>query len=407
MAKGFGSQLKTSASSYSQTVETPQFNSINAIQDNLLSYIEDIQDPRVPRTQKHFFKDVLVIAILAVIAGAKGWEDMENYGIAKQHWLQEFLDLPNGIPSDDTFRRIFERINPESLEQCLTKWLQSMLSSLAGEIVPIDGKCIRGSYDRNQGVKALHLVTAWASEQRLLLGQLKVESHSNEITAIPALLELLDITGAIVTLDAMGTQYDIIQLIRDKKADYIVSLKGNHPTLFSQVQQWFKTNRANSFQGIKYDSDQRIEKGHHRTEKRSVWAVPLKAFGELYQLERWSGLQTIVIVERIRHLWNKTTSEVQFYLTSLPPDAQRLGRAIRQHWTIENQVHWTLDVIFCEDACRIRSFHSPRNLALLRRLALNALNQETSFKRSLRQKSQQAAMNNDYMITVLNSFCQA
>jgi predicted transposase YbfD/YdcC len=172
--KGFGSQLKTSAISYSQTVKTPQFNSINAIQDNLLSYIEDIQDPRVPRTQKHLFKDVLVIAILAVIA------------------------------------------------------------------------------------EALHLVTAWASEQRLLLGQLKVESHSNEITAIPALLELLDITGAIVTLDAMGTQYDIIQLIRDKKADYIVSLKGNHPTLFSQVQQWFKTNRANSFQGIKYDSDQRI-----------------------------------------------------------------------------------------------------------------------------------------------------
>jgi predicted transposase YbfD/YdcC len=407
MTKGFAPRLKLAVKSQAKRAEKRQLTPLSEIQANLLNYVAELPDPRVQRTQKHLLKDILVISILAVIGGAEGWEDMENYGIAKQQWLEEFLELPNGIPSDDTFRRVFERINPEALEQCLAKWLQSMLGSIVGEIIPIDGKSVRGSYDRNQGVKALHLVTAWASEQRLVLGQVKVEDHSNEITAIPALLELLDLTGAIVTIDAMGTQTEIVKQIRHKKADYIVSLKANHPTLHSQVKEWFDTRRANNFEGINVSYNQQIEKGHHRTEKRYVWAVPLEAFGGLYQQDQWSGLQTIVIIERIRHLWNKTTREVQFYLTSLPADAQVLGRAIRQHWTIENQVHWTLDVTFHEDQCRIRSGHSPRNFAILRRMALNALNQEKTLQRSLRQKIKQASMNNDYMMTVLNSFCKA
>ena len=253
----------------------------------------------------------------------------------------------------------------------------------------------------------MHLVTAWATEQRLVLGQVKVEDHSNEITAIPALLELLYLTGAHVTIDAMGTQTEIVKQICHKKADYIVSLKANHPTLHSQLKEWFDTRKTNKFEGIKISYNQQIEKGHHRTEKRYVLAVPLEAFGGLYQQDQWSGLQTIVIIERIRHLGKKTTREVQFYLTSLPADAQVLGCAIRQHWTIKNQVHWTLDVTFHEDKCRIRSRHSPRNFAILRRMALNALNQEKTLQRSLRQKIKQDSMNNDYMMTVLNSFCQA
>lgn len=204
------------------------------------------------------------------------------------------------------------------------KWIQNIASSLKGEVVPIDGKCIRGSYDRNKGLKALHVVTAIASEQRLTLGQVKVEESSNEITAIPALLELLDITGAIVTIDAMGTQTNIVKLIREKKADYVFSLKGNNPTLFSQVKEWLKRTRDQKFEGVEYDWDQRIEKGHNRTEKRQIWVVTLKAFGDLHGGERWSGLQTIVMVERTRHLWNKTTKETQFYLTSLPPKARML-----------------------------------------------------------------------------------
>ena len=386
--------------------QRPKLAPINEIQTNLSSYFADLRDPRVSRTKKHLLKDILVIAILAVIAGAEGWEDIENYGQSKQQWLQEFLDLPNGIPSDDTFRRVFERIEPEALENSLAKWVQQLIPSLEQEIVPIDGKCLRGSYDRNQGIKALHLVTAWAAKHCLTLGQIKVEDHSNEITAIPALLELIDIKGAIVTIDAMGTQTEIVRLIREKKADYVLALKSNHPTLYSQVKDWFDAAIANNFEGIRVSHDRRLEKGHHRREKRLVWAVPLSEFGGLYQQEQWLGLQSIVIVERTRHLWNKVTHEIQFYLSSLAADAQVLGNAIRTHWGIENQVHWTLDVTFNEDKSRIRSCHAPRNFALLRPMALNALNLEKNLRRSLRQKSKRASMNNDYMMTVLQSFCQ-
>lgn len=221
MATGFAPVLEPEKKAQQPT--TGPLTPINEIQARLLNYVQDIPDPRVSRTQKHLLTDILVIAILAVVAGAQGWEDMENYGISKQAWLSEFLELPNGIPSDDTFPRVFERIKPEALEQVLSQWLQHLIGSLAGEIVPIDGKNLKGSYDRNQGIKALHLVTAWASEQRLVLGQVKVEDKSNEITAIPALLELLDISGAIITIDAMGTQTEIVRQIRQKKADVCVS----------------------------------------------------------------------------------------------------------------------------------------------------------------------------------------
>lgn len=403
MGKGFAS---VKAKLENLPAKRPKLTPISQIQANLSSYFTDIKDPRVKRTKKHLLKDILVIAILAIIAGAKGWEDIENYGQAKQQWLSEFLELPHGIPSDDTFRRVFERIEPLALCDCLTQWMQQLIPSLEQKIVPIDGKCLRGSYDREQGIKALHLVTAWVAEQNLTLGQIKVEDHSNEITAIPALLELIDIQGAIITIDAMGTQTEIVRLIRAKKADYVLALKTNHPTLHQEVKNWFETALANHFEGITLSSERRVEKGHHRTEKRVVRAVPLSELDGLYKQEQWLGLQSIVMVERTRHLWNKVTHEVQFYLSSLPADAQNLGNAIRTHWGIENQVHWTLDVTFSEDDCRIRSGNAPRNFALLRRMALNALNLEKTLPRSLRQKSKRASMNNDYMMTVLQSFCQ-
>lgn len=281
------------------------------------------------------------------------------------------------------------------------------MGSVSSEIIPIDGKSLRGSYDREKGLKNLHLVTAWASEQRLVLGQVKVEDHSNEITAIPALLELIDITGAIITIDAMGTQTEIVRLIRQKKADYVLALKSNHPTLYNQVKDWFNIARTQKFMGIEVSYDSRTEKEHHRIETRKVWAVSVASLGGLYKQEQWGGLRTIVMVERIRHLWNKTTGEVHFYLSSLPVDAPINGRVIRQHWSIENQMHWSLDVTFNEDKCRIRSLNSPHNFALVRRMALNAVNQETTLKRSLRQKRKRAAMNNDYMMQILKCFCQA
>lgn len=403
MGKGFAPvKSEIEKVSFKKTRLTP----IEQIQANLSGYFTDIPDPRVSRTKKHLLKDILVMAILAVIAGAEGWSDIENYGYAKQQWLEEFLELPYGIPSDDTFRRVFERIDPSALEDSFTRWIQELIPSLDKQIVPIDGKCLRGSYDREGGLKALHLVTAWVAGQNLTLGQVKVEDHSNEITAIPALLELIDIKGAIITIDAMGTQTEIVRLIRQKQADYVLALKKNHPTLHQEVKNWFESALANNFEGINVSDDRRVEKGHHRTEKRLVWAVTVSELGGLYQQAQWLGIKSIVMVERTRHLWNKVTHEVQFYLSSLPADAQNLGLAIRTHWGIENQVHWTLDVTFSEDDCRIRSCHAPRNFAFLRRMALNALNLETTLKRSLRQKIKRAAMNNDYMMTVLQSFCQ-
>ncbi len=247
------------------------------------------------------------------------------------------------------------------------------------------------------------MVSAWASSHRLMLGQVKVDNKTNEIKAIPALLELLEITGCIITIDAMGTQTEIARQIVAKQADYVLSLKANHPNLFAQVSAWFETAQSQDFEGIEYSYNSQVEGGHHRREIRYCWAVPVVQMGGLYEQQQWVGLQTVVMVRRIRHLWNKTTYEVQFYLTSLPGDAVRIGRAIRQHWGIENQLHWVLDVSFGEDASRIRNGHGPENMTLLRRMAISLLNQETSTKRSLRQKAKWASMDSDYMLKVLSA----
>ncbi len=304
-------------------------------------------------------------------------------------------------PAPDTFRRVFERIDPKVFERCFQRWVHSIVETVGAQVIPIDGKTLKGSYDREQKQSALHLVSAWASEHRLVLGQVKVADKSNEITAIPALLELLELAGCIIKIDAMGTQTAIATQIYNAKADYILALKANHPTLYKQVENWFKQAQAQGFQGIEFSYDEHVEKGHHRIEKRQIWCVPVSQLPPLYNQEDWAGLKCIVMVVRVRHLWNKTTHELQFYLTSLESDAHKLGQAIRLHWGIENGLHWTLDVTFKEDDCRVRTGHAPQNLAILRRIALNALNREQSFRRSTRQKSNRAAMDNNYMLTVL------
>jgi predicted transposase YbfD/YdcC len=401
MDKGFAPIQTTSKSKSGLNKNQPL--SMQQLRESVSHYFDDVPDPRVNRTKRHLLKDIIVIALLSTIAGGDGWQDMENYGISKLTWLKEFLELPNGIPSDDTFRRVFEQLDPKILEQKLTLWVQHLIRPVIQQVIPIDGKTLRGSYDRENGIKNLHLVTAWACENRLVLAQVKVENHSNEITAIPALLELIDITGATITMDAMGTQTEIIRLIHQKKANYVVTLKSNHPTLYNQVKNWFKTAQSHQFKGIEIDENHQTESAHSRVETRKVWAFPVAALGGLYKQEEWVGLQTIVVVERFRYLWNGTTHEIQFYLSSLPPNAQINGRIIRQHWSIENQQHYVLDVTFNEDSCRIRSLHSPRNLATIRRLSLNAVNQETTFKGSLRQKRKRAAMNDGYMMLILKS----
>jgi len=347
--------------------------------------------------------DIIAIAILAVMSGASGWEGMEDYGKSKQQWLEQFLELPNGIPSDDTFRRLFERLDPHEFQRGFQSWVSSLARLLGATVVAIDGKTHRGSYERDQQQSALQTVSAWASEHRLMLAQVKVESKSNEISAIPALLKLLDLSGCIITIDAMGTQKEIAQQIIEAKADYVLTLKKNHPTLYEQVSSWFKAAQAQGFAGIEHSYDARVEAGHHRGETRRIWCVPVAQLGELYQREQWAGLKTVVIVERTRRLWNDTSHEVQFYLSSLEADAVKIGRVIRQHWGIENQLHWTLDVTFGEDSSRVRRGHGPENLGLLRRLALNVLNQEQSFKGSVASKRRRAGWNNDYLLKILQA----
>lgn len=258
-----------------KTSKTLSIANATALTEKMALVFSDVKDPRVERTRVHLLTDILIIGILSIIAGGKGWEDMENYGLSKYDWLKEFLDLSWGIPSADTFRRLFERINPKVFEQCFQKWVQSIVETVGAQVIPIDGKTIKGSYDREQGKSAIHLVSAWSSECRLVLGQVKVADKSNEITAIPALLELLNIAGCIITIDAMGTQTAIASQIFNAKADYILSLKGNHPTLHGQVKDWFEQNLRSEFEGITNSYDERIDSCHHRTEKRQVWCVPI------------------------------------------------------------------------------------------------------------------------------------
>jgi predicted transposase YbfD/YdcC len=373
---------------------------ISALSQGLVDCFKSVEDPRVERGQLHLLSDILIIAILSTLAGGNGWESMELYGSSKEAWLSTFLALPNGIPSPDTFRRVIECIHPKQMEQSFEQWVRTLVTDLGVQVIAIDGKKLRGSYDRNNRKQCLYLVSAWAADHRLVLGQTKVQDKSNEITAVPALLELLDISGCIVTLDAMGTQKTIAAQIQAAKADYILCLKANHPTLFNQVKLWFETSRSENT--LPKSAEYKVESGHHRIERRQVWTIPLSALPELHEADGWVGLRTIVIVERTRQLWNKTTHEVQFYLTSLEAENPRIGSAIRQHWGIENSQHWVLDVTFGEDACRVRSLNGPENLAVLRRFALNALNRETTGKkRSLVQKTRLAGMSDDYMVKVL------
>ncbi|NEO68185.1 MAG: ISAs1 family transposase [Moorea sp. SIO3H5] len=362
-----------------------------------------MNDPKLDRTKQHLLIDIIAIAILAVISGADGWVGIETYGQAKFEWLSEFLDLPNGIPSHDTFSRVFARLNPEEFQQCFLNWVNSITEKLGVKVIAIDGKTLKQSYDRNQKQKALHIVSAWSDSHKLVLGQHKVNEKSNEITAIPALIEMLSIEGSIITIDAMGCQKEITSLIYNKKADYILGLKANQKLLYEEVKTWFDLAIKSGFVGKDYSYYQETESGHNRIEKREVWAVPVSSLPRVPNQSLWTGLTTMVMVKSERRLWNKTTTEVRFYVSSLGNNANKIGKAIRSHWGIENSLHWTLDVTFAEDSSRIRKDNSPENFALLRRLALNLMKQETTFKGSLRMKRYRAAMDNNYLVKILAS----
>jgi predicted transposase YbfD/YdcC len=365
-----------------------------------------VNDPRIGRTKAHLLLDIIAIALLAVISGAEGWEGIETYGKAKYEWLKEFLELPNGIPSHDTFSRVFARIDPKEFSESFAGWVKTVTEKLGVEVIAVDGKTVKGSYDRKEGKKALHLVSAWSSSHRLVLRQQKVKNKSNEITAIPELLEMLSIEGAVLTLDAMGCQKEIASLIIQKKANYVLCLKANHKGLYERVFDEFQVAREANFVGREYDYYQEIESGHHRIEKREVWVMPVSEFPGLDPKGEWKGLKTIVKVVRERQGGNKTTRQVHFYLSSWTESAEKIAGAIRSHWGIENSVHWTLDVTFAEDKSRIRKDNAPENFALLRRLALNILRQDTGDKRSIKMKRYRAGLDNNYLLKILVSASQ-
>lgn len=389
MANGFGTPPALSPSPTAKKLK-----------QSLIKQFEALDDPRVKRKPEHLLVDIVAIAILAVLSGANDMVAVETYGKAKQSWLETFLELPNGIPSHDTFSRVLALLDPEQLHKCFLSWVQLITDQLAIKLINIDGKTARGSYDREQSLKALHTVSAWASEHHLVLAQQRVESKSNEITAIPELLNLLDIKGAIITLDAMGTQRDIAAQIIDQGGDYILALKGNQGTLHKRVKAFFDASEQSQWAGIDVSYSECTEAGHHRIERRQVWAVAISQVPDLPNPSKWRGFATVVMVKRERRLWNKTTTEVCFYITSLAADATLLAQAIRSHWGIENSLHWLLDVAFREDQSRIRNGHGPENIGLLRRLSLNLLKREPS-KQSLAQKRYRAAMDNDFVVKVL------
>jgi len=365
---------------------------------SFLEYFSDLPDPRIDRCKDHSLIDIITIAILATICGAEHFTEMETFGQAKQDWLKTIQELKNGIPSHDTFARVFARIKPSEFQERFIRWVQAVQTKTDGEVVGIDGKTARRSH--NKGVGPLHLVSAWASRNRLVLGQIKVDEKSNEITAVPELLKLLDLKGCIVTVDALNTQKEIANEIREQGADYVMALKENHPTLYNEVKGIFNAVREDDNNDGSISVTESVETNHGRTETRRCWSV--EAPNWITGFEGWRDLQSLILVEATREIKEQQTTEMRYYLSSLSPNACLAGEAVRQHWGIENSLHWVLDVAFNEDASRVRIGNAPENLALVRKLTHNLLQQEKTLKRGVKTKRFLAALDETYLLKILN-----
>lgn len=370
--------------------------------EKLIEHLSELDDPRCPGKVEHRLIDILVIAVCAVISCAESWEDIALYGRSKLDWLRQFLALPNGIPSHDTFRRVFMLIDPNAFEACFTAWVRGITTLGEQEVVAIDGKTVRRSFDRGREQSPLHLVSAWASEQGLVLGQRRVDDKSNEITAIPELLDVLSLEHTLVTLDAMGCQKAVAQRILERQADYLLVLKANHGNAYEAVQSHFDSHC------FEHDADLRpvvdaFDDSHGRLVRRRVFVSPDAAM--LPALADWPGLRTVLAVESIHGIngSGKVKADIRYFLSSSSAEAPMLAQAIRRHWSIENNLHWVLDVTFREDDSRIRDPSAVRNFALLRKIALNLVGQDQSTKASLPAKRKRAAWDNNYMRQLLTA----
>lgn len=366
-------------------------------------HFSKVEDPRCTYLNDHPLINIITIALCAVIAGAESWNDIANFGQQKTDWLSKFLDLRNGIPSHDTFNRVFARLDPEQFRQGFLSWVQAVFEVSNGQVIAIDGKQLRRSHDKSNRQKAIHMVSAWATANHLVLGQVKVKGKSNEITAIPVLLALLDLTGCIITIDAIGTQTEIAQQIVNQGGDYLLSVKQNQRQLYEDIQLFFKLAQENEFARVNHTYHRTTNSGHGRIEIRHCWAIAgAESLDFLRGVANWAKLQTLVMMQFERHIGRKITQQTHYFITSVTNDAQVILAAKRSHWGIENELHWVLDVAFREDDCRVRQGNAPQNLAILRHMALNLLKQEKTAKGGIKAKRLQAAWNNDYLVKVLS-----
>lgn len=366
----------------------------------LMEKFSTLVDPRIERTKKHSMTDLLVISICGFICGIDNWVELEEFGEIKKDWFKEFLELPNGIPSHDTFGRFYAALDPEEFSRCFTRWVQAIGEVTEGEVVAVDGKTLRRSFDRASSKAAIHMVSAWASKTGLVLGQVKTDENSNEIPAIPKLLEILRLEGCIVTIDAIGAQKEVVKAIVDKGAHYVISLKKNQPTLHSKAEEFFKEALEERFETVPHKYTESVENDHGRLEKRRYWVTSKMDW--LREREEWAGLTSVGMVESKREVDGKTSREVRYFISSLPGDnAEKFAVAVRSHWSVENNLHWVLDVAFDEDRSRVRKDNAPQNMAMLRHVALNLLKADKSTKVGIKTRRKMAGWSNEYLAHLL------
>lgn len=366
---------------------------------NICDAFKNLNDPRVDRTKHHKMIDIITIAVCAVVSGADHFTEIENFGKAKFKWLKTFLELPYGIPSHDTFGNFFAKLDPEQFCNCFIEWINSLYDFTQGKIVAIDGKTLRKSFDKANNKAALHMVHAWSAENQILLGQVACEEKSNEITAIPNLLKMLEITGCIVTIDAMGCQKKIAKAITQKGGDYVLGLKGNQQKLKKEVETFFSCAEKAEYKLLNHSMHKTIDGAHGRVEHREYHIIEDKSFDVN---GTWGGLSAVGMVRSERIIGDKKTNETRYYICSKMMCSEDFAYAVRNHWSVENNLHWVLDVSFNEDSNRVRCGHSAENFGTLRRFCLSLLNQEKQVcKLGVKSKRKRCGWDNDYLMTVI------
>jgi predicted transposase YbfD/YdcC len=370
---------------------------------SISKYFVKIHDPRDKVKTRHSLLNILTIVLCAVIGGSEDFYDIEEFARCKEGFFRTFLDLPNRMPSHDTINRVISRLDPKEFSDCIVEWTKSLSEKLKG-VIAIDGKTLRRSYQDASKKSPLHIVSAWLSENGIVLGQVQTSAKSNEITAIPELLKLLDIEGSIVTIDAMGCQTDIAQKILDGGGDYVMALKGNQKNSLDSVRYLFDWEVKNDFSGVFHTETLSVEKNHGRIETRRVYSIGGLDKIEAIELEKWPGLQSLTMVESVREINGSSTSERRYYISNLASNAKVIGDSIRSHWGIENSLHWVMDVTFHEDYARNRKDHSAANMSTMRRFALNLIKQEKNTKGSIKGKRKRAGWNDNYLLKLIGLF---